>query len=603
MKRFDGFQPGKRLPTKPTTFYVCDIEAIEWTEAYAIGFTDGKQYIQFDDKNCIEQFLDFFLTKKFRSSICYAHNGGKYDFTHILHTMRTTERFRGYEIRPIRLQGAFVDIAIIKNKHKWTLRDSFRLMPFSLKAIGEKFGLETKKGAFDHKKINWHNWRELRAEWQPYLQNDCKTLYEALRKQENYLREKYGVTLKRNITLPSVSKDTFQKNYLKAPIANHRAVEEDIRKSYKGARVEIFKAITHNAHHYDINSLYPYVMRTYKYPVGSPVKTRNITLKDFGIAFVTVTVPPTLNIPVLPYKVNNKLCFPAGTFSDWYTTAELCLAKEKGCGIQIHYGYKFPHDYLFREYVDDLYSIKQQAAPDSVDYHMSKLMMNSLYGKFGQKREKKKYVINPQNIIGLTECRPEIEELGLFEWITTSESGYILPAIASYVTSYARIELYKLLDGNDPVYCDTDSITTANELPTSEALGALKHEGDIIEGYYRLPKLYAIKTTDGKTKVRSKGFPQGTLTFEQIKQAVLSGNDSELHFENPRFSTIMESIRRNKTMKSMIVSKRSVKATYDKRTLQGLLASTPIITNEPLSSDNINLKIVGGKRVATIKGN
>lgn len=530
----------------------------------------------------MEQFLSFFIRKKYRGCVCYAHNGGKFDFVHLISVLRSNPEYEGFMIKPLRLQGAFVQVDICKDKHKWSFRDSVRLMPFKLEQIAKKFGLEVQKGSFDHSSISWQNWRELEPQWKPYSQKDVIVLYQALRKYEDYIREKHGVTLARNITLPSVSKEAFQRNHLKAPIANHKAIEAEVRASYKGARVEIFKSQITDANHYDVNSLYPYVMHKHLYPAGTPVRSSYMTIDDFGICFVTVTCPPDLEIPVLPYRKDGKLMFPSGTFSDYYCTPELRLAREKGYSITVHHGYIFPQAELFKTYIEELYAIKENSDPDSIDYTMSKLMMNSLYGKFGQKREKKQYVINPEDPMGLAECYPQMPELGLFEKEVESKSGYILPAIASFVTCYARIEMYRLLDGNDPAYCDTDSITTKASLPTGPALGQLKHEAYIAEGYYRLPKLYAVKTQSGEEKVKSKGFPKGAITFEQIKHSVLSGDNSELTFQKDVFATAMEAVRRTGNWKALIINTRSVKAEYNKRILVGSDGSKPIELHEDM---------------------
>lgn len=595
---YDGFEPKTRKATKPTPIIVFDIETINWTEPYALGTTeDGECTIIFKGRDCVADFLDLFLTKRYRGYVAYAHNGGRFDFLHLLKILRTDERFRGFTASLVKLAGTIVTIDIRKDKHKWILRDSYKLMPFKLADIGAKFALDVNKGEFDHKKINWGNWLDLEPEWRPYLEKDCVVLYQALRKEEDYLRERYGVTLKRNITLPSVAKDTFATNYLKAAIPSHRWAEDDIRKAYFGGRVEIFKRKITNAHYYDVNSLYPYVMRNMPMPVGRPVKGK-LTLNDFGIVKARVTSPPDIAIPVLPYVEpgKKKLLFPRGTWTGFFTTPELRLAAEKGYTVDIEYGYKFAQAKLFTEYIDELYALKERSAPDSLDYTMSKLLMNSLYGKFGQGRTKKKYYLNPDSLIGLTPEYEDCDGLELYSNEVTNESGSILPAIACFVTSYARIELYKHLDGHDPAYCDTDSVMTRSVLPTGKALGELKEEMRIVEGWYKLPKMYAILLpyTDPfgwvfaerqPTVVKHKGFPKGSLTYEQIRYSAMTGDNTYLTHEREGFSTMMESLRREGTLVSVASYHRSVKASYDKRLLDGDEDSTPVTV---LEMENFN---------------
>ena len=42
------------------------------------------------------------------------------------------------------------------------------------------------------------------------------------------------------------------------------------KKSYTGGAVDVYKPMGENIYRYDVNSLYPYVMKNYSTPVGSP---------------------------------------------------------------------------------------------------------------------------------------------------------------------------------------------------------------------------------------------------------------------------------------------------------------------------------------------
>ena len=62
----------------------------------------------------------------------------------------------------------------------------------------------------------------------------------------------------------------------------------------------------------DITSLYPYVQKYMRYPVGHPeIITENFKNFNsyFGIAKCKILPPRNLNVPVLPAKINNKLIF------------------------------------------------------------------------------------------------------------------------------------------------------------------------------------------------------------------------------------------------------------------------------------------------------
>jgi hypothetical protein len=571
----------------PTKKCVFDIETIGWTEPYACGFYDGKEFHLFEDKNCIKDFLNFFLCKKYRSYFAFAHNGGKFDFSFILRELCTSPEFKGkYEIQPMRVGSRIIQIKIIdKHKHMWTLRDSVALLPFSLRDLTTKFNVENKKGELEYSKITWDTWKDFKEEWLPYLISDCKGLYQVLTIDEAWTIKNFNVSYNRSITIAQQAMQIYRQNFLEIPIPNYESREDDMRKSYYGGRTEIFKKYGKDLHYYDVNSLYPAVMKKYPMPVGVPIKDFCMSIYDFGVAYCDVECPEGLNIPLLPYKQKtkqgHKLIFPSGKFSGWYCTPELQKAHELGYKIKIHYGYKFQQQKLFTNYIDTLYKIKQNAKSGSVDYIKSKLLMNSLYGKFGQRREKEQVVMFPESTIGL-EPMDFFGELPFYLEKKISKSKHILPAIASFVTSYARVELYKILETCDPLYCDTDSCVTAKELPTSTELGDIKDEipDGIAEAVFLLPKMYAIKTNTNEIIVKCKGFPKNTFGFEIFKDAFVNNNFDKFTFTKEKFALPFESMRRNKSFISLITATRKVVSKYDKRVYIDNINTNPIVLAE-----------------------
>lgn len=598
-------KPSKIGVSKKATF---DIETINWIEPYAIGlYDDKKRYTVCKGKNCIEDFLKIFLTKKYRGYNCYAHNGGKFDFSFILKELYQKKYNKRYIIEPIRAGGRIIQISIKstkksnsqseaetdtkttarKNKgieHVWTLRDSMALFPFSLRDVTNNFGVEHKKGDFDHSKINWDNWKKLEPEWSPYLKDDCRGLLESLDKFDKFVVDKFSVNLKKNITLAQLALNVYRSNFLKYPIPNYRPIEDDIRKSYFGGRTEIFKLYGKNLKYYDVTSLYPKVMHDRYMPVGKPIKDADMSIYKFGVCKVTVECPEDLDIPFLPYKTEKgKLIFPKGKWTGFYCTPELRKAKELGYKIKVHYGYRFKAAKIFTGYINDLFEMKNKSDKNSLDYIISKLLMNSLYGKFGQRRERDQLVIFPESTIGL-EPIDFFGDLPIYTKKVESEAKHILPGIASFVTSYARTYLYEncieaaQAKGGECYYCDTDSIVTDVELEIGPYLGDLTDEldgGIIKEGVFLLPKMYALRLDSGSL-LKCKGFPKNIydelkkevrplFNFDMYKKAYETDNFEAFRFEKESIATPFESMRRNKTFVSMIKKKRSVVNRYDKR--------------------------------------
>ena len=581
-------------PTKLCTF---DIETIDWTKPYACGFYDGEIYKQFKDQFCIWEFMRFFLKKKYRGYVCFAHNGGKFDFNFILENIFKDAEFKDrFQVEPIRLGGRVAQIKISTTKkdgiinQSWYLRDSINYFKTSLKALTKSFNVPIKKGDFDHRKINFNNWKELEPEWSPYLKDDCISLYQCLQKWELHLMEDYNVRLKESMTIAQMAMRIFRINYLNQSIPTYQASEVDISKSYVGGRCEIFTRYGENLKYYDINSLYPYVMHENPIPVGVPIHTHDFTLKDFGVCYAIVQAPKDMKYPLLPHKTvdankNPKLVFPRYKFGAWFCTPELVKAKELGYTVETRDGYIFTKEKIFKEYVDTLYKVKQNGK-DAIEITTSKYFLNSIYGKFGQKREKEQMVIFPKDAIGY-EPIDFFGDIEIYSRKVISKSMHILPAIASFITCYARLHLYSFIEhiekqGGNVYYCDTDSVVCDIELDCDPmALGAMKDElkGEtIIKGYFLLPKFYGMQLTDGSEILKYKGFPkfkpsddpnikEYLFNFEQIEKAVLFDDFKTLQFSKKRFAGAFESMRRNKEVVSMIDFARSVKTKYDKRVL------------------------------------
>ena len=209
----------------------------------------------------------------------------------------------------------------------------------------------------------------------------------------------------------------------------------------------------------DVCSLYPTVMYYDRYPVGHPTKIYNPTKYDpnwYGMVHCKVLPPRGLYLPVLPTKVKTKdsyklifgLCqecminingptemmgMPSSTIckhpdmfraiTGYWTTVELEVAINQGYKImQIYEVHNFTDTStdLWKKYIRKFLKIKLETSPcsnekeyrakarqlgielEDISFNkglrfISKLCLNSLWGKFGQadKLFKKEYVTDP----------------------------------------------------------------------------------------------------------------------------------------------------------------------------------------------------------------
>ena len=259
----------------------------------------------------------------------------------------------------------------------------------------------------------------------------------------------------------------------------------------------------------DINSSYPKQM--YDNPIPSMTSYREIepgSLDDLlkilfikkgenykfeGLAKVAVKTPVTLDIPLLGTSENGKYIFPVGTWTGTYTFPELRKAIELKYEIiaVLRIAIAKPtQEHIFKDYVEHLYELKQLSEYKEA----AKLMLNSLYGKFGQKaNERSGWVLvrdlDEIDINDIKKCF--FDENGLiYEYIpethieTRGFNAKSYPLIASYITAYARLYLYETMvkiGAADIYYVDTDSIyCDSNRLIECIKNGDIKiHESEL----------------------------------------------------------------------------------------------------------------------------
>ena len=261
----------------------------------------------------------------------------------------------------------------------------------------------------------------------------------------------------------------------------------DIFQSYTGGAVDLYIPYAENVNVYDINSLSPSSMNHFPMPVGNPKYFEgDISLseyKNFGFYNVKVTAPLDLNVPVLQLRLKTKTgvktISPVGSWEGWYFSAELENAVNNyGYKVEIIKGYLFDKDYIFKDYVEALYKVKEDNSPGMVNadpskYTIAKFLLNMLYGRFGMSPDMSTNLIlthdeaeKYHNDFEVTDTLDFSNGMGMIEFINekgidnTSTDPNISVSISAAVTAYSRITMcqYKHIPDNPPIYSDTDSV-------------------------------------------------------------------------------------------------------------------------------------------------
>jgi DNA polymerase elongation subunit (family B) len=540
-----------------------DIESENWIRFRLLGFYDGEIYKKFFS---VSSFLDFIDRPAYKGFHFFSHNGGRFDNLFLLQEMFS----RNYELRFTERQGSLLLIFVSGKYSNWIFADSYALLPLSLEKLTKAFDVKHKKKKFkfaENLKVNPHD-----SILQEYLENDCIGLYESLEKfyeQDFIYSEKF--------TIASQALDTFKNKFCNFELKRvHLGFESMLRnKFYSGGRTEVYKGYGKNITVYDVNSLYPSVMLN-DMPCGKCHHTNVFNPNKIGFYRVILKNVPDFYISPLLYKADvkniqhNYYCNGDGEY--YLDSATLSFLKDNyGVKIKVLYGMVFDKKKpLFNRYVEYFYNIKatQKGKPE---YLISKLFLNSLYGKFGQSRWKESI----ETYTGRqTNFRPYDDNYGLILVERESKSEFIMPYIASYITSLARLEHFKLLNiaPDDCYYCDTDSLfTTSNkyEKLVNKKIGSLSNEGKYKEAVFVLPKTYALRNNKEEV-IAFKGFDADEFSFSDLyrhltenlilkftKKRILSFREC-----STRINGIVE--HRGKFLK-LVQTEKIVRSSYDRR--------------------------------------
>jgi hypothetical protein len=115
--------------------------------------------------------------------------------------------------------------------------------------------------------------------------------------------------------------------------------------------------------------------------------------KPFEFFKVKITSPSNLENPILQIRYNNRTMNLLGTFTGWFFSEELFNSLKYGYTFEILEGYLFERGNIFKDYVSVLHEMKQSSDKSNPMYLIAKLILNSLYGKFGMTDDLANHVI------------------------------------------------------------------------------------------------------------------------------------------------------------------------------------------------------------------
>lgn len=438
-------------------------------------------------------------------------------------------------------EGLYYAIEVIfykkgKNIKKVTFYDSMKLLPMSVEKIADSFHLPMKKGKIDYAAHNDLPYGSpLTEEEKEYIINDVKIVAHAID-----FFQKQGLD---RITIGSCAMSEYKKLIGQRafdrlfPVLHHH---DDIKQSYRGGFTYVNPKFTGktlgNGVVLDVNSLFPWVMRTKLLPHGTPIFFRGKYEPDelYPLYTQMFTCEFELKPGKIPTIQNRR-------FGSEYITSsndeqmtlclnsvdlELFLENYEIFNPVWHNGWKFMGSTgLFDEYVDKWSDAKIQARKDENWglYMIAKLFLNSLYGKFGTSRTRRsKIPYMDGDVVAYKDTDPE-------------QTDGVYVAMASFITSYAREKTIRAAQqicddyaaGRSKIqfcYADTDSLHCISEdhsLPEGlhidkYELGAWKYESRFNRAKFLRAKCYIENSTEKvddpdaeyKLKVTVAGMPE-----------------------------------------------------------------------------------------------
>ena len=230
----------------------------------------------------------------------------------------------------------------------------------------------------------------------------------------------------------------------------------------------------------------------------------------------------------------------------------------------------------------------------------AKLLLNSFWGKFGERQNKPKTVtitspaqlypylfLSNFSLRNLRICTDDVMEI-----VFTEVQDNVVPSvksnifIASFTTAWARLKLYEALDvlQEQVLYYDTDSVIyrwkpNGPELPLGQYLGQFTNELDdpsdyITEFISGGAKNYGYRTKHGKTDCKVRGFTlnvrgKEVINFETMKKNILSELDDPQEQRRVLKVTNPNHFKRDSTNKKIKLVKQDKKYSlvFDKRVI------------------------------------
>ena len=400
-----------------------------------------------------------------------------------------------------------------KNGAKTEFRDSLKRIPISVESMASAYGAKVSKLHIDHKDERPVGYKPDQHELD-YVIADVLIVAHSLAVQRSQGMRKITVGSDSLADYKKMVGKFYNKHF---PVLD---IELDgfIRRAYRGGWTyvnrKIAKEVVGPGRVYDVNSLYPYVMRTCPLPYGEPTTyfgdPTKLDVLWIGEVEFSAAIKPS-HLPTIQLK--NSRGFTDSEYVDVVENVTMVVTSVDWKLWCDHYNITVIawHSVLvfdskrglFDAFIDKWSEVKMNSKGGVRE--IAKLFLNSLYGKTAS---------NPD----VTGRRPVMVNNRVKLVLNDEEyKDPIYTAAGAFITSYARNHTIRAAQQNFDsfAYADTDSLhllippdNHPDTLPIDPTeLGKWKHEHDFDYAVFWRPKTYS-------ERVPSRHSPMGGTHYE-----------------------------------------------------------------------------------------
>lgn len=547
-------------------------EGETWVYLWAICAIDEMEKVVYGSS--IEKFIRY--VKNLGNVLIYFHNlkfDGRFILDYLLrngykHVLERSEFKQSYKniMALIDDMTSFFNIIIHGNKNcRVEFRDSSKKIVGKVRDIAVNYNTKYQKLDYDYTTDRAPN-TILTDHDKNYVANDVKIIAEVL---EGQYKNGYDKLTTSSDALQDFKRRFGEDKFKRFFPTLDEEVDTFVRRAYKGGWCYVKEDIEgeylkKEGETYDVNGLYSWAMHsdTYFYyglehqniyPIYNGVYYKGFHQRDkmYPLFIQRLYASFKLREGYLPtiqlknnfrYAQNEYITESEGVEELYLTNVDLDL-------FFLHYevdyfemvdGYKFMGIAgLFDEYIN--YHNEGKMTSKGAKKQLHKLMLNALYGKFGQSIDggiKQAYF-------------DEVDDIVKYNCLEGTPGKGVYSPVACFCTSYARRwTIYHAQINYDKFcYSDTDSVHgfkgMTGFLIDDKKLGYWKHEGDWVEAKFLRQKTYMEKEHNGDWMIKCAGMPDNVKEafIDDIKKGVKTIDDFDVGLSYERMSLKPKTVR------------------------------------------------------------